>query len=37
MSKVDPAATLLQLSLMRITSMTDRVAILGGTEHQIRT
>jgi hypothetical protein len=36
MSEVDPAATLLQLSLVGITGMTDRVAILGGIEHDLR-
>ena len=34
--EVDPAATLLQLSLIGITSMTDRVAILGRIEHDLR-
>jgi hypothetical protein len=33
MREVDPSATLLQLSLVSITSMTDRVAILGRIEH----
>ncbi len=36
MGEVDPAATLLQLSLVGITSMTDRVAILGSIEHDLR-
>lgn len=36
MHQVDPAATLLQLSLVGITSMTDRVAILGRIEHDLR-
>jgi len=36
MGKVDPAATLLQLSLVGITSMTDRVAILGRVKNDLR-
>ena len=36
MREVDPAATLLRLSLAGITSMTDRVAILGRIEHDLR-
>ena len=36
MGEVDPAATLLQLSLIGITSMTDRVAIFGRIEHDLR-
>jgi hypothetical protein len=36
MREVDPSATLLQLSLLGITSMTDRVAILGRIEHDLR-
>lgn len=37
MCEVDPAATLLQLSLGGITSMTYRVANLGRSEHDLRT
>jgi DNA repair exonuclease SbcCD nuclease subunit len=37
MREVDPAATLLQLSLVGITSTTDCVAILGRIEHDLRT
>ena len=36
MGEVDPASTLLQLSLVGITSMIDRVAILGRIEHDLR-
>jgi hypothetical protein len=36
MGEVDPAATLLQLSLIGITSLTDRVTILGRIEHDLR-
>ncbi|MET4666295.1 hypothetical protein [Sphingomonas sp. PvP056] len=36
MGEVDLAATLLQLSLVGITNMTDRVAILDKIEHDLR-
>jgi len=36
MSEVDPAATLLQLQLVGITIMADRVVILGKIEHDLR-
>ncbi len=36
MGEIDPAAMLLQLSLVGITSTTDRVAILGRIEHDLR-